>query len=54
MTSSVSLAIRATYVYWAISLVLGVGGGFYTLDLVLVVTLGRTMASCWTLVTALG
>jgi hypothetical protein len=54
VTSLVSLAIRVTYVYWAISLVLGVGGGFYILDLVLVVTLGRTMASCWTLVTALG
>ena len=48
-----SLAIRVTYVYSAVSLIVGVGGGFYVLGLVLVVTLGRTMASCWALLTAL-
>ena len=48
-----SLLIRITYVYSAISLVIGIGGGFYVLDLVLVVTLARTMASCWALLTAL-
>ena len=49
----VSLLIRITYVYSAISLVIGIGGGFYVLDIVLVVTLARTMASCWALLTAL-
>ena len=48
-----SLAIRVTYVYSAVSLIVGVGCGFYVLGLVLVVTLGRTMASCWALLTAL-
>jgi hypothetical protein len=37
----------------AISLIVGVGGGFYLLALVLVLTLARTMASCWALLTAL-
>jgi hypothetical protein len=49
-----SLLIRLAYVYAAVSLIVGVGGGFYVLALVLVATLGRTMASCWALLTALG
>lgn len=49
----VSLVIRIAYGYSAISLILGVGGGFYVLALVLVLTLARTMASCWALLTAL-
>lgn len=49
----VSLAIRLAYGYSAISLIAGVGGGFYVLALVLVLTLARTMASCWALLTAL-
>jgi modulator of FtsH protease len=48
-----SLLIRLAYIYSAVSLIVGIGGGFYVLALVLVVTLGRTMASCWTLLTAL-
>jgi hypothetical protein len=52
-TSLASLAIRLSYGYAAISLMVGVGGGFYVLGLVLVLTLGRTMASCWALLTAL-
>jgi hypothetical protein len=48
-----SLAIRLAYVYASISLIVGVGGGFYILGLVLVLTLARTMASCWALLTAL-
>jgi hypothetical protein len=48
-----SLAIRLAYGYSAISLIVGVGGGFYVLALVLVLTLARTMASCWALLTAL-
>jgi hypothetical protein len=38
----VSLLIRLAYVYAAVSLIVGIGGGFYVLGLVLVVTLGRT------------
>jgi hypothetical protein len=49
----VTLAIRGSYMYSAISLILGVGGGFYVLGAVLVLTLARTMASCWALLTAL-
>lgn len=48
-----SLAIRLGYTYAAISLILGIGGGFYVLALVIVVTLGRTMVNAWTLLTAL-
>jgi hypothetical protein len=48
-----SLVIRLAYGFSAISLIVGVGGGFYVLALVLVLTLARTMASCWALLTAL-
>jgi hypothetical protein len=48
-----SLVIRLAYGYSAISLIVGIGGGFYVLALVLVLTLARTMASCWALLTAL-
>jgi len=51
--SLLTLAIRFLYIYSAISLLLGVGGGFYVLDFVIVITLGRTMISAWTLLTAL-
>jgi hypothetical protein len=51
--AALSLLIRAAYVYSAVSLIVGIGGGFYVLGLVLVATLGRTMASCWALLTAL-
>jgi hypothetical protein len=51
--SLLTLAIRFVYIYAAISLFLGVGGGFYVLAFVIVLTLGRTMASCWALLTAL-
>jgi hypothetical protein len=48
-----TFVLRVGYSYAAISLILGIGGGFYVLALVIVVTLGRTMASCWALLTAL-
>lgn len=50
--SAFTLLIRTVYVYAAISLILGVGGGFYVLGAVLLVTLGRSMANCWSLLTA--
>ena len=52
-TRLLSLAIRIVYIYAAISLFLGIGGGFYVLAFVVVLTLGRTMASSWALLTAL-
>jgi modulator of FtsH protease len=51
--SLISFGIRLLYIYSAISLILGIGGGFYVLAFVVVVTLGRTMASSWALLTAL-
>src|SRR5258705_998155 len=52
-SSLLSFAIRLLYIYAAVSLFLGLGGGFYVLAFVIVVTLGRTMASSWALLTAL-
>jgi hypothetical protein len=49
----ISFAIRAAYSYAGLSLLLGAGGGFYVLAVVIVLTLGRTMVSCWALLTAL-
>ena len=51
--SLLGFGIRLLYIYSAISLIVGVGAGFYALALVIVVTLGRTMASSWALLTAL-
>ena len=51
--SILTVSIRALYIYAAVSLFLGVGGGFYVLAFVVVVTVARTMASCWALLTAL-
>ena len=48
-----SLLIRVAYIYSAVSLIVGIGGGFYVLALVVVITLGRTMSSAWALLTAL-
>jgi modulator of FtsH protease len=50
----ISLAIRIVYIYSAVSLILGVGGGFYVLAVIVVLTLGRTMQNAWALLTALG
>ena len=52
-TRLISLLIRVFYIYASVSLIFGIGGGFYVLALVVVVTLGRTMASAWALLTAL-
>jgi len=50
----VSLAIRLLYISAAVSLIFGIGGGFYLLAIAVIVTLGRTMANAWALLTALG
>ena len=49
-----SLAIRILYLSAAVSLIFTVGGGFYLLAIAVIVTLGRTMANAWALLTALG
>jgi hypothetical protein len=49
----VSLAIRVVYLYSAISLMLGLWGGFYVLALAVIVTLGRTMVNAWALLTSI-
>lgn len=50
---ALTLAIRVIYVWAAISLIIGVGGGFYVLGGILVLTIARSMSNCWTLLTAL-
>jgi modulator of FtsH protease len=49
---ALSLAIRVTYIWAAVSLIVGVGGGFYVLGAILVITIARSMTNCWTLLTA--
>jgi modulator of FtsH protease len=51
--SLLSFAIRLVYIYSALSLFFGVGGGFYVLAFIVLLTLARTMASAWALLTAL-
>ena len=50
---TLTLFIRVTYVWASLSLIAGIGGGFYVLGAILVITLARSMASCWALLTAL-
>lgn len=52
-TRLAGLLIRIVYIYAAVSLIVGIGSGFYVLALAVVVTLGPTMASSWALLTAL-
>ena len=49
---ALTLAIRITYLYAAITLIVGIGGGFYVLGAILVITIARSMSNCWTLLTA--
>ena len=50
---ALALAIRIVYLGAALSLITGVGGGFYILGAILVITVARSMSNCWTLLTAL-
>ncbi len=52
-TRFLSLAIRIVYIYASVSLIVGIGGGFYVLAFAVIVTLGRTMANAWALLIAL-
>jgi hypothetical protein len=51
--AATTIAIRVAYMYSAVSLIAGIGGGFYVLAAALVATLARSMAGCWGLLTAL-
>lgn len=47
-----TITIRAVYVYASLSLITGIGGGFYVLGAILLITLARSVATCWLLLTA--
>ena len=51
--SMLAFAIRVVYVWAGVSLILGVGGGFYVLGGILTVTIVRSLTNCWALLTAL-
>src|SRR6266550_600835 len=51
--SALTIAIRVIYVLAAVSLITGVGGGFYILGGILTLTVARSISNCWTLLTAL-
>ena len=51
--SALTIAIRAIYLLAAVSLITGVGGGFYILGGILTLTVARSISNCWTLLTAL-
>src|SRR6266480_13049 len=51
--SALTIAIRAIYLLASVSLITGVGGGFYILGGILTLTVARSISNCWTLLTAL-
>ena len=51
--SALSIAFRVIYLLASISLITGIGGGFYMLGGILTLTVVRSIANCWTLLTAL-
>jgi hypothetical protein len=51
--AALTVAVRAAYLWSAISLIVGLGGGFYVLGAILTVTIVRSLLNCWTLLTAL-
>ena len=51
--SALTIAIRVIYLLAAVSLITGVGGGFYILGGILTLTVVRSLSNCWTLLTAL-
>lgn len=51
--SALTIAIRVIYVLASVSLITGVGGGFYVLGGILTLTVVRSISNCWTLLTAL-
>jgi hypothetical protein len=51
--SAITIAFRVIYLLAAVSLITGVGGGFYILGGILTLTVARSIYNCWTLLTAL-
>ena len=51
--SALTIGIRVVYLLAAISLITGIGGGFYILGGILTLTVVRSISNCWTLLTAL-
>ena len=51
--AALSIAFRVIYLLAAVSLITGVGGGFYLLGGILTLTVVRSISNCWTLLTAL-
>ena len=51
--SALTIAFRVVYLLASISLITGVGGGFYILGAILTLTVVRSISNCWTLLTAL-
>jgi modulator of FtsH protease len=51
--SALTIAFRVIYVLASVSLITGVGGGFYILGGILTLTVVRSISNCWSLLTAL-
>ncbi len=51
--SALTIAFRVIYLLASVSLITGVGGGFYILGGILTLTVVRSISNCWTLLTAL-
>lgn len=51
--SALTIAFRVIYLLASLSLITGVGGGFYILGGILTLTVVRSISNCWTLLTAL-
>lgn len=50
--SALTIAFRVIYLLASVSLITGVGGGFYVLGGILTLTVVRSISNCWTLLTA--
>ncbi len=51
--SALTIAFRVIYLLASVSLITGVGGGFYILGGILTLTVVRSISNCWSLLTAL-
>lgn len=50
--SALTIAFRVVYLLASLSLITGIGGGFYVLGAILTLTVVRSISNCWTLLTA--
>ena len=51
--SALTIAFRVIYLLASVSLITGVGGGFYILGGILTLTVVRSISNCWALLTAI-